>query len=102
MSKYFLHGKLKASSGNGEKLAAILIEASKLVSRSSTCQLYLVSKDPDQPETIWITEVWDNKEAHDASLQNPAVRALIGQAVPILDGMPEGGQALEILGGYGI
>jgi len=32
----------------------------------------------------------------------PEVRQLIQQAMPLLDGMPTGGQELTILGGHGI
>ncbi|MBD1399032.1 antibiotic biosynthesis monooxygenase [Pontibacter sp. JH31] len=100
--KYGLHGKLKATAGNGEKLAAILLEASQLVSTAKGCHLYLISKDRKEEEAVWVTEVWDSKEDHDNSLNVEGVRALISQAMPILDGMPQKGQELEILGGAGI
>ncbi len=102
MNKYGLHGKLKASSGNGDKLATILLEAAKLVSTAKGCCLYLISKDHTDPGTVWVTEVWDSREDHANSLQVAGVKELIAQAMPILDGKPEKGQELEILGGAGI
>lgn len=102
MNKYGLHGKLKATEGNGEKLASILLEAARLVSTAKGCHLYIVSKDKANNEMVWITEVWDSKEDHDNSLKVPGVRELISQAMPILDGPPEKGQELEILGGVGL
>ena len=102
MSKYGLHGKLTAKEGYGEKLAAILLDASNLVSSAKGCMLYFVSKDKTDNDSVWITEVWDSKEDHDNSLDVEGVRELISQAMPILDGKPEKGQELEILGGKGV
>ncbi len=62
----------------------------------------MVSKDKNTPDAVWVTEVWDSKEDHDNSLAVAGVRELIAQAMPLLAGMPEKGQELEILGGAGI
>ena len=102
MSKYGLHGKLKSKAGDIEKLTQLLLDASKLVSTAKGCHLYLISRDNADNDSIWVTEVWDSKEDHDKSLNNEAVKALIYQAMPLIDGMPEKGQELEILGGKGI
>ncbi|MBC7485577.1 MAG: antibiotic biosynthesis monooxygenase [Cytophagaceae bacterium] len=102
MSKYLLHGKLTAKQGSGEQLSAILLQAAQLISAVKGCQVYLISKDTQDKETTWVTEVWDSKEDHDNSLKLENVRVLIGQAMPILDGMPQKGQELEVLGGLGI
>ena len=100
--KYGLHGKLDAAPGKGKALAAILLEAAELVAKSKGCHVYLVSQVTETPDEVWITEAWDSKEDHDASLQNPAVRALIGKAMPLIGSPPQKGQELEILGGLGI
>ena len=102
MPKYLLHGKLTATAANGDRLADILLEASKLVSTAQGCQLYLISKDPSDPASVWITEVWDSKEDHDNSLHVAGVKELIGQAMPLLADKPEKGQELEMIGGTGI
>jgi len=102
MSKYGLHGKLKAITGSNEKLTQILIDASKLVSTAKGCHLYLISKDKTDNDSVWVTEVWDSKEDHDKSLNDEAVKALIFQAMPLIEGRPEKGQELEVLGGKGI
>lgn len=101
MSKYGLHGKLVATDENGEKLAGILLEASRLISKAKGCRIYFVSKDKEDENTIWITEAWDSKEDHDNSLKDESVRELISQAMPIIQ-PPQKGQELEILGGLGI
>ncbi len=102
MTKYGLHGKLKATQGNGKQLADILLRASEVVATAQGCHLYIIGQDKAEPDAVWVTEVWDSKEDHDQSLSLLGVRELIGQAMPLLDGMPEKGQELEILGGAGI
>jgi len=102
MNKYGLHGKLKSRTGSSEKLTRILLEASKLVSSAKGCRLYIVSKDRMDNDSIWVTEVWDTKEDHDNSLNAEGVKSLIAQAMPLIDGRPDRGQELEILGGIGI
>lgn len=102
MHKYGLHGKLTATTGNTAQLAEILIKASQLVSTAPGCHLYAVSKDKRDEHSVWVTEIWDSKEDHDSSLAIPGVRELIAQAIPLLNGTPEGGQELDIIGGAGI
>lgn len=101
MNKYLLHGKLKAKPGFAVELSTILIEASKLVATAKGCNVYTISKDSNDTNTVWITEIWDSKEDHDNSLKVAGVRELIMKAMPVLDGQPEKGQELEILGGTG-
>lgn len=102
MNKYGLHGKLTATAGNADKLAAILLQAAKLVVTADGCHVYLVSKDAATEDAVWVTEIWDSKEAHDNSLKVAGVRELIAQAIPLLAGPPQKGQELEILGGAGL
>jgi len=97
---YFLHGNLTSKPGFGLQLAEILERASTLVANATGCRLYVVSNDSKKPDTIWITEIWDSKEYHDVSLSFPGVRELIYEALPLLQGPPEKGQELTVLGGF--
>lgn len=102
MNKYLLYGKLTAKSGYRNELANILLDASKLVSTAKGCKLYVIGKDENDQNSVYVTEIWDSKEDHDNSLKAENVRELIMKAMPILDGQPQKGQELEILGGTGI
>lgn len=100
-NKHGLHGKLVAIEGKSDDLAAILLRAAKIVGDLPGCLLYAVSKDEAEPNAVFVTEIWESPEAHGASLQLPEVRELITEAMPILAGMPSGGQTLQVLGGFG-
>lgn len=99
---YLLHGKLSAKTGHRDELAAILLDASKLVSTAKGCKLYVIGTDKTDLNAVYVTEIWDSKEDHDNSLNVAGVRELIMKAMPILDGQPGKGQELEILGGAGL
>lgn len=101
-NQYLLHGKLTAKAGQRNELANILLKASELVSTAKGCKLYAISKDENDTNSVYVTEIWDSKEDHDNSLKMEGVRELIMSAMPILDGPPTKGQELEILGGIGI
>lgn len=101
MSKYGLHGKLKATPGNGEQLASILLQASELVSKTKGCNLYIISRDKDDENMFWVTEIWDSKEDHHLSLKTEGAAELVLQALPIIEGSPSG-REFEIIGGFGL
>ncbi|MGM8363806.1 putative quinol monooxygenase [Flavobacterium sp. ARAG 55.4] len=99
---YLLHGKLTAKSGHQEEVTTILLEASKLVSTSKGCKVYVIGKDENDQNSVYVTEIWDSKDDHDNSLNVEGVKELIMKVMPKLDGQPTKGQELEILGGAGI
>lgn len=49
------------------------------------CRLYVVAVDPDDPDGIWVTEIWESEEAHAASLQREEVRERISHAMSLMD-----------------
>lgn len=66
------------------------------------CLLYLVSRAADDPDSVWVAEAWTDRGAHDASLEDPGARELIGRARPIIASFadraelrPEGGKGLD-------
>ena len=97
MNKYLLQGKLTAKEGQRQSLAEILIKASKLMATAKGCHLYAVALDEQDPNSVYITEIWDSKQDHDNSLKVEGVRELIMTAMPILEGQPQKGQELEII-----
>ncbi len=102
MMKHGLFGKLKAKPGKGDELAAILIENANAKPTMKGCLQYLVGRDPDNPDIVLISEVWESKQDHANSLQLESVKAAIAKAMPILDGMPEKGITWEVIGGLGL
>jgi YD repeat-containing protein len=81
---YGLIGKMVATPGNRDALAAIILNGAGVM---PGCLSYIVAKHPRDGNALWITEVWDSAERHEASLSHPGVReaiALGGRSSPAL------------------
>jgi quinol monooxygenase YgiN len=96
---YGMIGKMTARAGQRDALAAILIEG---VAAMPGCLSYVVANDPADGNVLWITEVWESKDAHDRSLTLPSVRAAIIKGRPMIAAMetvaetnPVGGAGLR-------
>lgn len=100
MSKYSLCGKFKAHAGKRDELLAILTDAANGMTDVKGCHLYIVHTDAKDENAIWVYELWDTKEDHDASLKLPGTPEMIARAMPLIDGKPEGYQ-LEAVAGKG-
>ena len=98
---YGMHGKLVTQTRKRGQCVKILTRAASVVGQLPGCYLYVVSEDLAEETWIWVTEVWEDKEAHDASLADSRVRALIAEAMPLLDGPPQGTE-LRVVGGHGL
>ncbi len=94
-------GKLHTAPQDRETLAGILTQAAVLMNEVPGCRLYVVSRDAADEGALWVMELWESQEAHDQSLTQPAVRALIAQAMPLLTGAPEGASLIPV-GGKGL
>jgi len=95
---YGLIGSMSAAPGRRDDLIAILTQA---VTNMPGCLSYIVAKDTKDDNTIWITEIWDSQESHDASLSLAAVQKAIAAARPIIAAF--GNQVVTTpVGGYGL
>jgi quinol monooxygenase YgiN len=98
---YGMHGRIVAQPGRGDELAAVLLEAAAGLEGNPDCLLYVVSRAADDPDSVWVTEAWTDRTAHDASLEDPRARELIARARPMIADFadraelrPEGGKGL--------
>src|SRR5262245_42014320 len=96
---YGLIGKMTAVSGQRDALIAILLEGTGAM---PGCRSYVVAKDTSDANAIWITEVWDSQESHQASLSLASVKQAIARGKPLIANFeksfvtePVGGQGLS-------
>lgn len=95
---YGVIGKINTKPGQRDSLARILLEATQSM---PGCLSYIVATDPKDPNSLWVTEVWDSAESHKASLGLPAVKAALQAGRPLISGFSERFETTP-LGGYGI
>lgn len=95
---YGLIGRMLSTPGRRDDLLAILLDGQMSM---PGCRSYVVARDPASDDGIWVTEVWDSREQHQASLQIAAVRDTIAKARPLIAGFAERFET-EPRGGIGI
>jgi len=82
-------GTLGTAPGKRDELVALLTEHNESLAGAG-CQAYEVGVNDDQPHTVYVVELWETAEAHQASLALPRVQAAIARARPLLDGTFDG------------
>ena len=95
---YGIIGRAKAVPGQREALVRILLQASRDM---PGCLSYVVAKDRDDPQAIWITEVWQDRASHEESLTLPQVREAIASGRPLIEEFDERIET-EPVGGWGL
>lgn len=95
---YGLIGRIRAVPGQRDALAAILLAGT---AGMPGCLGYVVAADAGDPDALWVTEVWDSKTSHRASLSLPAVQQAIAQGRPLIAGFSERFETTP-LGGVGM
>jgi quinol monooxygenase YgiN len=98
---YGRHGRIVATPGHGDALVAMLLDAADSVSGIDGCRLYVISRAPGDRDSVWVTEVWTDRAAHDASLKDERVRAVIQRARPLIASMSDSMDLIPV-GGKGL
>jgi quinol monooxygenase YgiN len=101
MAQFGLVGSFTAQPGQRDALVALLLEAASLLETFPNCDLWFVSTAPDDPDAVWVTEVWRNQAAHAASLGDARVQEIIGRGRPLIAGFGTR-ITLEPIGGKGL
>lgn len=89
-------GTIGARPGKRDELIAILARNNPAL-ESNGCLLYEVGANEEQPDTVFVVELWTSEEAHRKSLELDSVRAAIAEAMPLLSG-EMGGSRFDIVG----
>jgi len=95
---YGLIGRIIAVSGKRDELATILING---VSGMPGCLSYVVARDTLNENALWITEAWESKDKHQASLSLSSVQEAIKLGKPLIESFADRYETTP-LGGHGI
>jgi quinol monooxygenase YgiN len=95
---YGIIGKINAKEGDRDKLIEILLHGTR---EMPGCKLYAIATDSTDDDGIWITEIWDSEESHQASLQLPAVQKAIADGKQMIAGFGDR-HIVTPIGGLGV
>lgn len=93
-------GTMKTTPGHRDEVVAIMLRDVEEL-RAAGCLSYVISVSDEDVDTIFVTEVWESRSHHEASLHLPTTRAAIDEAMPMLTGEFTG-QQQEVVGGLGL
>lgn len=82
-------GTLGALPGKRDELVSLLTARNQGLSGIG-CLLYEVGVNEEEPDSVFVAELWSSAASHQASLGLPAVQAVIAAAQPLLSGAGSG------------
>jgi quinol monooxygenase YgiN len=100
MSQIARYGKSVVREGNGDELARQLLAAARELESEPGCQLYLINRQADDADTVWVTEIWRSQADLDASLERIRDSANVAEVMSLVESFET--IELELLGGKGL
>jgi|GEM_PF-518952 len=93
-------GRMTALAGRGAEVIALLEEGARAGGDDCGLLTYSVNTALDDPDTVWVTELWTDKEAHDATTRSEPVATVTQRLVSLLAQQPAGfyGNAVYVQG----
>ena len=95
---YGIIAKMIAHDEKRDELISILLDGTRDM---PGCLSYVISKDVTEENALWITEVWDSQENHQASLSLESVQRAIAKGKPLIAGFGERFETSPV-GGHGL
>jgi quinol monooxygenase YgiN len=85
MSRVSRYGKAVAHEGRGGELARLLLDAAAELEGDPGCELYLINRQADRPDVVWVTELWRSQADLDASLERIRGSEGVAAAMALVD-----------------
>jgi quinol monooxygenase YgiN len=84
-----LLNRLTTKPGQRDRVVEILLESGKPFDSNPDCLLYLVIESTEDPNLIWVVDLWSSEQAHVEALKAPELQPYIQESISLLHGMPE-------------
>ena len=95
---YGIIGKLIAEDNKRDELIDILLSGTRDM---PGCLSYVIARDANDQNALWITEVWDGENSHKACLSLESVQQAITAGKPLIAGFDERFETTPV-GGHGL
>jgi quinol monooxygenase YgiN len=92
---YGLINQILAVPGQRAALVKVLAAATRGM---PGCIAYVIANDTANDAAIWITEIWESKEAHARSLQLRAVQTAMAEGRPLIAGLGARAETMPVAG----
>lgn len=97
MAEFAVFGRMTAKPGQRDALLAAMREAVTALDNPAGLLDYTLNAALDDPDTLWITQRWSSKAAHDTATKTEANKARTRAFADLLAATPEGsyGEVVE-------
>src|SRR5919197_3574166 len=75
--RHGIYVRFHALPGRGDALIATLLDGIYAFGEMPACELCLVNRAPDDPDVVYVTEVWSSRAEHEAFAARDDVQAFI-------------------------
>ncbi len=100
MKQYYAqHGKITIKPGKRDEVIQRLNESVELLERIPGCVYYLISTT-DEPDVVWISELWLSKEAKDGLATSPESAKAMKDLMPLIVSMTDR-TVMTVVGSFG-
>ena len=89
MARFGQHTRIRARSGKRDELLAKFVEAAEMQQDNPACELSLVSTSPDDPDVVFLTEVWTSADDWEQARESAEVKAWAEGMPDLVDGPPD-------------
>jgi quinol monooxygenase YgiN len=87
-TRFSVYGKMTAKAGQRGELVARLADLLRL--DTPGLEWCTINTALDDPDTVWVTEIWTDRATHDAETRSDALVAATGRVLELVAGTPEG------------
>lgn len=87
---FSVFGRMTALPGRRDELIAVLLDGFRASGEDGGLLTYSINTAFDDPDTIWLTQLWVDKAAHDATTRSEPVAAVSSRIPALLARQPEG------------
>ena len=89
-SMFSVYGRMTTQPGRRDEVVDLIRESPRAGGDASGLIAYSVSALLEEPDTIWVTELWTDQAAHDATTHSEPVRKVSQQMLALLTEIPAG------------
>ncbi len=101
MPRFAQHTRLTAAPGERDALIAKFLEAASLQRDNDACELMLVSAAPNDPDVVYLTEVWTSARQWEKARDSDEIKAWAASMPRLVAAAPQSAD-LDVKGGKGL
>ncbi|MDQ2847836.1 MAG: antibiotic biosynthesis monooxygenase [Actinomycetota bacterium] len=87
---FAVYGSMTTQPGARDTVAELICKAARVGADAGGLISYSVNATLEEPDTMWVTELWTDKAAHDTTTHSEPVRRVTQQMLALLAQSPTG------------